>query len=392
MSKSEIAVAAVTAVTLLLVVVPAVYGVQPDSAGVLYATYLDWLQGKPVGLAQVNPVLPHSVEKATLVVIDYTSGQPKVLYKGPFMSPLVKIKRIPVGTELKTVVEDGKVRRITVTKYKPVQLYVIVSGRGYWGAKFIEFTPEKPLTHVNVRVPLYRDGVKESVKNFGKGFQVTDTTVGYREELVKIFRLHSVPGVTEKLILNAGKTNVFLDSFSKSSSDFGSTNWKRSGPESTVLNIAAAAPTSNGEMKVVYGQVRFRLDKYTVCGYLICRTVYHLHPVAVVGMPKVETLADPGVIPSNLEKITYPKSLGNSFTISFGRSSDDKGVYLSTAVSLCFGGEFMSICFTGNVNTYRESTNPPKIGVIIDQWHGSRLYYAPYSSRGNYYEVYLQWG
>ncbi len=393
-SKKRLAVMAVITVIVLLVAVPAVYGVQPDNAGVFYSTYLDWLQGKPVGLAQVNPILPHNVEKATLVVIDYTSGQPKVLYKGPFMSPMVKIERIPVGTKLKTVTENGRVSQVTVTEYRPVQLLVIVSAKDYWGARFVEFTPDKPMTPVNAKVPLHRDGIGESIKNLGTGFQVTTETVGSAYMDLKIFKLHSVPGVEETVVINNGNT-IALDSFSQaveSWEDPSPTGWERSGAVNTVFGYGAPVPTSNGEMKIVYGHVRYKADKYTVCGYLVCRTFYELKPQEIEYFSKIDTKSDPETIPSNLPKRYHLRSAGNSFTVYFDKSNDDGGVYFSTSISTCFG-EGVTICFTGNVNTYRKSDgNRPSIRVIIHSWHGDKLYFAKYSSRGNYYEVPLQWG
>ncbi|WP_297497621.1 hypothetical protein [Thermococcus sp.] len=394
-SKKKLAVMAVITVIVLLVAVPAVYGVQPDNAGVLYSTYLDWLQGKPVGLAQVNSILPHNVEKAMLVVVDYTSGDPEVLYKGPFMSPMVKIERIPVGTKLKAVIRDGRVSQITVTKYKPVQLLVIVSAREYWGAKFIEFTPDKPLTRVNVRMPLYRDGVGESIKNLGKGFQVTINSIGTMYMDVKILRLHSVLGATEEIDIDH-EASLALDSFSQSVSQFGGepspTGWECTGAVTTPFEYLAPVPTSNGEMKTVYGHVRYNVELTTVCGYLICRNIYILHPEGIEYFSKIQTGRDPGTIPWNLDKRIHWRSAGNEFKVYFDRSSNDGGVYLSTSVSVCFG-EVATVCFSGTVDSYRKTSgSKPVIKVLINSWHGGRLYFAPYSSRGNYYEVYLQWG
>ena len=394
-SKKRLAVMAVITVIVLLVVVPAVYGVQPDNSGVLYSTYLDWLQGKPVGLAQVNPILPHNVEKATLAIIDYTSGQPKVLYKGPFMSPTVKIKRIPVGTKLKTIIKDGRVIQVAVTEYRPVQLLVIVSAKDYWGARFVEFTPDKPLTRVNVRVPLYWDGVRESIRNFGKGFQVTTDSIGATYMDVKILRLHSVPGVTEEIDINHS-ASLALDSFSQSVSQFGGkpspTGWKRSGTITTPFGYLAPVPTSNGEMNTIYGHVRYDIGLSTVCGYLICRTIYTLKPEEIEYFSKIQTSRDTGTIPSGLEKRIHWRSAGNEFKVYFDRSANDGGVYLSTSVSVCFG-EGATVCFVGTVNSYRKTSgSKPVIKVLIKNWHGDRLYFAPYSYKGNYYEVYLQWG
>ncbi|WP_367884614.1 hypothetical protein [Thermococcus sp. JCM 11816] len=155
-SKKKLAVAAVIVAVMVTMIIPSAYGVQPDNAGTLYSTYLDWLQGKPVGgLAKISLGMDHQIQRATLVVVDYTlGGEPKILYQGPMLTPTVKIQRIPKGTKIETVIKDGKVVREPRTVYRPVKLLIIVSGENYWGGtKFIEFHPEKPLTSVNIKVP-----------------------------------------------------------------------------------------------------------------------------------------------------------------------------------------------------------------------------------------------
>lgn len=145
-------------------------------------------------------------------------------------------------------------------------------------------------------------------------------------------------------------------------------------------------------MKTVYATVRYRIDRYDVCGYLICRTVYELIPQEIVYFSKIDTDNDPGTIPSNLIRYSHLRDAGDEFTAYFQESSDDGGVYFSTSVSAC-AGEGVQICFSGTVDTYRQSSNNrPAVKVIINSWHGNVLYFAKYSENGNYYEVPLQWG
>lgn len=396
-SKKKLAVAAVIVAVMVTMIIPSAYGVQPDNAGTLYSTYLDWLQGKPVGLAKISLGMDHQIQRATLVVVDYTLGEPKILYQGPMLTPTVKIQRIPKGTKIETVIKDGKVVREPRTVYRPVKLLIIVSGENYWGTKFIEFHPEKPLTSVNIKVPLHRDNIGPSIQNLNpkNEFQATSVKVGdmFMED-VKIFRLYSVPGVEEHLIINEDDT-LAIDSFSQTVAQWeqpSSDRWERSGRVSTPFGYASEVPTSDGKMKTVYATVRYRIDRYDVCGYLICRTVYELIPQEIVYFSKIDTDNDPGTIPSNLIRYSHLRDAGDEFTAYFQESSDDGGVYFSTSVSAC-AGEGVQICFSGTVDTYRQSSNNrPAVKVIINSWHGNVLYFAKYSENGNYYEVPLQWG
>jgi len=398
MNKKHKAAVAALLLTITLIVIPAAYGVQPDNAGVLYSTYLDWLQGKPVGLASLSVEPQGDVEKATLAVIDYTFGRPRTLYVGPLETPTVKIKRVAVGTKRVTVLENGRPVEKLKTLYHPVTLLVIVSGKNHWGAKVVQFSPEKPMTHITVRMRLHKGGSATTVASIREGFSVTTEPLGpMRMKNVKIFRLHSVPGVEERVEI--GKNDMLaIDSFSQTTDPWTGKpdpdGWERAGRVNTPFGSASPVPTSNGQMKTVYATVRYSVDTHTVCGYLICRTVYTLIPKEIEEFSKIETGTDPGRIPSNLVKLHHYQSSGDSLDVYFQEDHDDGGVYFSSAVSACIGEGF-SICFTGNINTYRSSkayVNRPVIKVVIHEWKSRVLYYAKYSSNGNYYEVYLQWG
>ncbi|MDK2914250.1 MAG: hypothetical protein PWQ79_1165 [Thermococcaceae archaeon] len=386
-------------VLVVFVAVPLAYGVSPADSDVLYSTYLDWLQGKPVGLASVSVQIDRSLEDMVVVVVDYSEGEPKILYVGTSTAPLVKVARIPVGTYTEREVVDGEAKEVLKTRFRENKLLVIVSAKGYWGARFVEFSPEKPLSKLEVRVPLKEEG--SGVTSYSGG-RVSASVVSLGTKIVdniKLFKLHSVPGVTQKVIIDEND-KMAIDSFSQAgnawSEEVDPNGWERSGSVNVPFGYAPDnLGASNGEMKVVYGRVRYRLDRYYVCGYLLCRPIYELVPEEIVGFSKIETLSDPGKIPSGLIKEAHLKTAGESFRVFFHDLSDDGGVYLSTpSLSFCIG-EGVNVCFTGSVDSYRKSEGAASriaFQIIINNWRGSRLYYAKYSSRGNYYEVPLEWG
>lgn len=393
-SKKRLVTTAIIMAVMLTMIVPSAYGVQPENAGTLYSVYLDWLQGKPVGLASIEVSTDRSVEDATIVIVDYTFGEPKILYVGSSKTPTVKIKRIPERTESITIVRDGKTYEEVKTVYREVTLLVIVSGKQYWGTQFIQFSPEKPLSKVIAKINLHEGKADRSLK--GYSFSATSVYLGEMDiSDIKIFTLHSVPGVTQKLVIDEDD-KIAIDSFSQTTSiseEVDPYGWVPSGKVNTPFGYSSEVPTSNGKMNIVYATVTYRVDKYYICGNLMCRAVYELVPQEIAGFSGIEEQNDPGTIPSNLRKYAHLRSAGNSFNIYFHDNRDDGGVYFSSAVS-GYIGTGVSICFTGTVNTYRasESSHRPSFNITITRWYGNKLYYAKYSQEGNYYEVPLEWG
>ncbi|ALV62365.1 hypothetical protein ADU37_CDS06660 [Thermococcus sp. 2319x1] len=135
--------------------IPTAHGVSPENSDVLYSAYLNWLQGKPVGLASIEIKVNESLHNPVVIVQDYSKEHPRTLYSGSLLSPAVKIERIPVDTYVERVQENGKSGSVLKTRFRPVSLLVIVADENYWGARVISFEPKKPLVRIPAEVPLH---------------------------------------------------------------------------------------------------------------------------------------------------------------------------------------------------------------------------------------------
>lgn len=397
-SKKKLAATAVIAVTLLLVVVPAVYGVQPDNSGILYSTYIDWLQGKPVGLAQINIQTTQKLTGARIVVIDMTSQKPQRLYSGNLYNPTVKIERKPIDTYLETKSTGDKVETIEKVRFKPVTLLVIVADENYWGAETITFEPNKPLTSLNVKIPLHMEKARTG------GIHVEDVQTTDHGTLtingIKTAVIRSLPGVTVSWVVDRDDA-IAYESFSQSTWGEAPSPSKWGDAGSTLVTnkeVSGPITVSNGRVLLVTSNVAYRITETKICTWLWCRDVWTLVPIRIENFHGTPWGYYSGGIPAGMPVRYRDKSDHmDSFNILFDASSDNGGVYFTTSISgqVC-GGIGVQVCFSGNVNTYRESKAGyrPHYHVTITNWGGhSRLYYAYRDRNGrNYYEIYLRWG
>ncbi|MCD6523655.1 MAG: hypothetical protein J7K48_01455 [Thermococcus sp.] len=390
-SRTKIAATALLLVAVILMI-PAVYGVQPDNAGTLYSTYLDWLRGKPVGLAKINIQTPEKLNGAKIVVVDLTSQKPRQLYSGDLYTPTVKIERKPMGKFIETKLINGKVETVERIRFKPVTLLIIVANDNYWGVKTITFEPSKPMTTLNLKIPLHREKAGRSgihVESIWTKDHGTMTIRGIKTAIVR-----SIPGTTVSWVVGRDDA-IAYESFSKSWSD----EWRSTGP-TLVTNkaISGEITVSDGETLLVTSDVVYRITETEVCTWLWCRDIWSLVPIRIENFHGKPLSTYNGDIPPGMEVDYRDKEDHlNSFNILFDGSSDNGGVYLTTTIStqVC-GGAGIQVCFTGNVDTYRESATGyrPHYHVTINSWgHHSRLYYAYKDGNGrNYYEIYLKWG
>ncbi|ACS34580.1 hypothetical protein [Thermococcus gammatolerans] len=395
-SRTKIAATALLLAAVILVI-PAVYGVQPDNAGTLYSAYLDWLQGKPVGLAKINIQTPEKLSGAKIVVIDMTSQKPRQLYSGDLYTPTVKIERKPMGTYLETKVENGRVESVEKVRFMPVTLLIIVANENYWGVKTITFEPNKPMTTLNLKVPLHKGKARRG------GIHVESIRTEDHGEItingIKTAIIRSLPGTTVSWVVGRDDA-IAYESFSQDWVDKPDpTMWQDSG--STLVKdkeISCAISASDGEVRLVTSNVAYRVTETEICTWLWCRDIWTLVPIRIENFHVTSIGHYSGEIPAGMPVRYRDRSENiNSFDILFDGSSDNGGVYFTTTIStqVC-GGAGVQVCFTGNVDTYRESATGyrPHYHVTINNWgHHTRLYYAYKDGNGrNYYEIYLKWG
>jgi len=395
-SKRLAVTAAIVAIT-LAIVVPSAYGVQPDNAGTLYSVYLDWLRGKPVGLAQINVLTEEELVRPRVVVIDLTSQGPELKYSGGLYNPTIKIERRPLGTYLETEVVDGRVKTVERVRFRPVTLLVIVADGDYWGAVTVSFEPSMPLTSLNVRVPLHHEPAKggihvEGVETIDHGTMTMD---GIKTAIVR-----SIPGTTVSWVVDRYDA-IAYESFSQETGGGlpDRNGWRSSGTVFvTNKEVSGRVTVSDGDVRLITSKVDYRITETRVCTYLWCRVIWSLTPVTIINFHGTPLGHYGGGIPPGMRVEYRDRSDNmNGFNVLFDAPSDNGGVYFTTSLSgsIC-GGVGLQVCFSGSVSTYRKSLPGyrPHYSVEIINWGThSRLYYAYKDRNGrNYYEVYLEWG
>ncbi|MCO6041434.1 hypothetical protein [Thermococcus alcaliphilus] len=393
--KSKVVVTALVIVLVVFVGIPIAQGVSPENSDVLYSVYLDWLQGKPVGLASIEIKVNKSLHNPVVIVQDYSKEHPRTLYSGPLLSPTVKIERIPIDTYVENVQENGKSESVLKTRFRPVSLLVIVADENYWGARVISFEPKKPLARISAEIPLHYEPAKKG--NYVQTASVTDHGT-VRMNGIKTAIIRSIPGVDVKWVIERNDA-VTYESFSQET--WGGTpdpnGWLSNGP--TLVqdkDVWITYTASNGDVRLVTSDVLYQITENEICTSLWCRDIWSLIPVRIKNFHSTVTGSYSGGIPSNLERETRYKWEGaNEFAISFDAPTDNGGVYFSTSLSVC-GGEGVQVCFTGNVETYRESKSNyrPHYEVKINNWGSHDVLYYAYldKSSRNYYEIFLEWG
>lgn len=393
--RSKFVVVGLIILLVVFVGIPTAHGVSPENSDVLYSVYLDWLQGKPVGLASIELKVNGSLHNPVVIVQDYSKGIPKTLYSGPLLSPAVKIERIPLGTYVENVRENGITKSVLKTRFRPVSLLVIVADENYWGARVINFEPTKPLVKIPVEIPLHYEPAKKG--DYVQTTSVTDHGT-LRMNGIKTAVIRSISGVEVSWVVERDDA-ITYESFSQTT--WGGppdpNGWQSSGP--TLVqdkDIWITYSVSNGDVRQVTSDVLYQITENEICTYTWCRTVWSLVPVRIKNFHSIVTGTYSGGIPSNLEsEVRYKSEGANEFAISFDAPTDNGGVYFSTSISVC-GGEGIQVCFIGNVDTYRESKSGyrPHYEVKINNWGNHEvLYYAYLDKDGkNYYEIFLEWG
>jgi hypothetical protein len=396
-SKKKLAVAAVIVAVMITMVIPAAYGVQPDNAGTLYSAYLDWLQGKPVGLVQINVHTDKKLTNPRVVIVDLTSQKPVQKYAGDMFSPTVKIERKPLGTYLKTETIDGKPKTIEKVRFRPVTLLVIVADKEYWGARTISFEPAQPMTNLNVEIPLHYEPAKVGGVHLERTGTIDHGTLTMYNIRTAIVR--SINGVTVRWVVERDDA-IAYESFSQATigDPPDADEWESSGTALvTQKEVSGNITVQDGDVHLATSNVDYRITETEICTYVWCRYIWSLTPTKIDNFHGTPLGHYSGGIPEGMPARYRDKNDNmDSFNILFDASSDNGGVYFTTSISgsVC-GGTGIQVCFSGSVSTYRESESGhrPHYYVKINNWGThSRLYYAYKDSNGkNYYEIYLEW-
>ena len=361
---------------LIFVVIPESQGVPVDESPNLYSLYFGWLQGKPVGLLNVNIKTQEPVVDSVVLIVDYTDkAHPKVVYSGRGSEALkayFKIPRIPVGI-LREITNDGIVEK---TLFKQRTYVVIVSGKNRWDAQVLRITPERPITRVTVKLsPRLTTSFSKSKLN---SVVYEHKYLGEDDAYVNVAKVYSIQGIRVAWHMPLYGT-VGIDSFKKSWMT--NNQWIKLGVEYPVSYVDRQITVEDGGAKTVKAHVYYRCDEYTTCGNIWCNKVYIMVPVRITGFYSSSTSnpLGPGHPSNYVEYVGKDDEHDNYFKITADNYAEDGGVYLTTpSISLTFGIGPVSVSFSGSIDSYRSSDSEhprPYFDVWIKTWRNHKLYY-----------------
>ena len=390
---------AASIIFLFFVILPESQGVPAKDSLQLYSLYLDWLQGKPVGLLNVDIQTSGSLEDPVVLIVDYTNkAQPKVVYSGRGHNAFevsFKIPRIPFKV-VRVATEEGVQEK---TVFRTRTYVIIVSGKNTWDAQILRITPEHPITKVGVKV--FPNKASSFLKRGSSPTVYEHEYLGEDDAYVKVAKVYSVPGVRVAWHMPLYGT-VGIESFKKSwmTND----EWVELGVEYPISYVDRQITVEDGDAKTVIAHVYYRCDKYTTCGNLWCNEGYVLIPVKITGFYS-SYIPNPldGTHPNSgyVEYVSKEDEYDNYFQVAADNREDDSTTYLvTTSVSLSFGVGPVSVSFNGDVDSYRSSDleHPrPYFDVWVKAWKAQRLYYwwmkqspAQVSNKATY-EVGFSW-
>jgi len=375
MQRKHIVAAVSLFVVSSLLVAPAIQGVPPSYSNQLYSLYVDWLRGKPVGLAvfHVTPTYngkPFSGE-LMLTVINYSSDTPKVVlvkHITGYSDVAFKVERIPVGVREFTTIQNGKLVQKTRTAFKEREYYVgvfgYVNGKLYGGGKFVVFEPHKPITQISVKLGLlaknvpkpdklkakeYISGLRERGVNIksSDGVVYSSTPAETKAEIVYLPAgvIHAAPKTKVSWWVSGGflvkgygtpqKTALWYDSFDQYTfGDLTPPNphgWHKSGRDRAVSSVTTWVTLDNTNSpyyrrEIVMAHVRYELNAYVYSSWITGLTItqYVLKPTRITGLsdgpvsiegpPAVPSYAD--TINQNGESFGFePRSSGSGWMV-----------------------------------------------------------------------------
>ncbi len=342
----------------------------------LYQLFLEWLQGKPVGLVKIV-IRPSTPDDYIVIVHNLTAPWAKpyceIIYKGKSLTPLIKILRYVYSTR------NGRI------EYFPVDFLVVLIGRSYFGAATVHVVPRKPFVTAEVEVNVHEKANRvESILQSSSG----STVLGYAGDWVKSGALHTIVGMTATWYITRN-TRLYYSQFVREGvlsaehdpSDPSapveySGDWFESGKASADSVIGTGRSLSNGDKRLIELYVEYRWERH----WLLMGSQYEIWEILVpVWIKNIKwgnsikctlcgkTAPNPNLYIDPEDKLPYELDL----------YYNDDARWLETAVTLIFsitGGPFE---FSLEVAIYRTLTGEsPYLTVDSIDWsHGNKLYY-----------------
>jgi len=436
MQRKHIVAAVSLFVVSSLLVAPAIQGVPPSCSDELYSLYVDWLRGKPVGLAvfRVNPLYNGREFKGPLIitVINYSSGTPRVVLAKQITgasSVAFRIQRIPAGVEDTTILENGKVRAGRRTVFLSQSYFIgvvgLADGRLYSGGKFVTFEPNKPITRITINLKLFSRKVSkrelEAMRrrileaqttgeltwkgrkislalSGGIYYTATPASSEYSTAVLPAGVIHAAPGTEVKWCLSAGiqtkgPTGIWYDSFYQDVlvGKPDSNSWRKGDKNMAIAHTDSCVSLDNAHSsqyrrKVVNAKVEYELDSYMVASSWLGVIEYVLVPRYIFNLVESPAQGEsPPAVPSTYGTVTNSPQHINFVT-------NDKGPgWIVKEVTLTFGVESSPVEADVSITLYRAAGEageawPPYL--VVYNARGFKYWYKNGDPKS--YEVYLR--
>ena len=354
----------------------------------LYQLFLEWLQGKPVGLVKIV-IRPSTPDDYIVIVHNLTAPWAKpyceIIYKGKSLTPLIKILRYVYSAR------NGRI------EYFPVDFLVVLIGRNYFGAATVHVVPQKPFVIAEVKVNVHEKAKRlySVLRNYERkkvnsALQETSGSIvfAYAGAWVKSGALHTIAGMTAtwhitrntylyySQFVRDGVLSAEYDPSDPNAPVVWSGDWYESGKAAADSVIGTGRSLSNGDKRFIMLYVEYRWERY----WLLSDSEYEIWEILVpVWIKNIEwgssitcTLCgkpapNPNLYISPEDNLPYELELYYS----------DDVRWLETAVTLTFsitGGPFE---FSLEVAIYRTvAGEKPYLTVDSIDWsYGNKLYY-----------------
>jgi len=368
----------------------------PLASPEVYALFLEWLEGKSKALvtfrisavdARGNPVS----DAFTVYVHNFTEYWRKPsserVYAGPLQSISLRIWRL--------------LNRFN--EWVEHEYTIVLVGKRYFSAKLVKVKPEKPLTAVDVEVPVSEVEAPASTRvgSLAPGALLDARASGVcvpcagppthytaaKTELTNAVQLHTIPGVEVYIAFRSGNYLYFdqrvrflwlyYDSYAGTCCFDPGTDWQTSGPKATICgNDVNTASIADGAKKWVKVCVNYRYELWPAGGEPPTHRYYELLTPVHFGGWNWGSNIDCGLCRWELSGSIYPYARGTPtpIAISLGPGIDQVEAWgADVTVQAVYGPVTVTVHVWYKVER-GEAGEPLKVVISRINWQADNLY------------------
>ena len=298
----------------------------------------------------------------------------------------VKVSRVPLA---EICGPGGSACKVS---YKLVELLVVVTGGGFFGARNMLIEPSSPVMNVKIDVDLVRLERAEHGPLY-RGGHAVQGGMYHVYEWLRSGELHGVVGLRVRWRVYTIETNTVLyyDRYVRyfvashvegASYDSG---WRRAGKSLAESLVEMYAEISGGGwvQRMVEARVRYRVEEWVFQQETQVEYYYIMAPEYIFGVRLGGHVYgdDECGYPAPNNASRHHRGGGNTFIIRFESDWRDDTPWLATDVSFTIPASWGQLSFSGTINLYRAAGTdgvtgtPPAIEVEVVNWASETLYW-----------------